>query len=274
MAAGANKWTRFLRDKWINYRFRFVPWVAMNMQHKLKESARIVPSPLADPLIPPSDILSQIWNLVPYLIRPKKAADSLKTFSEKSRSIMLNKHGFKIDRAPSLIPGGGTGVFVTKGKVRKGRLVALYPGTIYRSFEPILLPSINNPFIFRCLDGTHLDGKNTGLSRIIFKSCVGRDKMGPLETADLSWLTNYPINPLNVGQYVNNHTKDYPSNVAYQECELPDGLDPKLRSMLPYINYAGGKGAPSRLVALVATRDIKEGKELLSSYLTLVGSKQ
>jgi hypothetical protein len=28
-----------------------------------------------------------------------------------------------------------------------------------------------------------------------------------LEVADLSWLTTFPANPLNVGQYVNNHTK-------------------------------------------------------------------
>jgi hypothetical protein len=41
---------------------------------------------------------------------------------------MWAKMGFIIDRAPSLIEGGGTGVFVTDGVARKGQLVALYPG--------------------------------------------------------------------------------------------------------------------------------------------------
>lgn len=41
----------------------------------------------------------------------------------------------------------------------------------------------------------------------ILRSCTGRDKVGPMEVADLSWLTTFSANPLNVGQYVNNHTK-------------------------------------------------------------------
>ncbi|CAB3380622.1 Hypothetical predicted protein [Cloeon dipterum] len=266
-----NKMTKFLSSKWKNYRFRFVPWVAINLHHKMKDNARIVPSAAADPLISASKVLSQLSNVIPFLVRPKKPEDSSETYSEKSRKIMFLKLGFSIERGPSPIPGGGTGVFVNRGKVRKGQVVALYPGTIYRSFEPILLASINNPFIFRCLDGTHIDGKDWGLSRLVFKSCAGRDRMGPREVADISWLTKNPINPLNVGQYVNNHTKDYPSNVAYQEVELSQGLSHETRSMMPYVNYSGGRGLPNRIVALVATRNIEQGEEILSSYLTLVG---
>jgi hypothetical protein len=41
---------------------------------------------------------------------------------------MLQYLGFCIERAPSLIPDCGTGVFVTKGIAKKGSVIALYPG--------------------------------------------------------------------------------------------------------------------------------------------------
>jgi hypothetical protein len=69
---------------------------------------------------------------------------------------------------------------------------------------------------------------------------------------------------------------DAPSNVAYQELDLPDEFDRcnyQMRSLLPYVNYSAARGLPRRVVALIATRDISAGAEILSSYLTLVGSK-
>lgn len=98
--------------------------------------------------------------------------------------------------------------------------------------EPLLLPSIANTFIFRCIDGMHIDGKDRGISRsiykwslfilhrsysilifilVLFRSCVYRDLRWPFFPADLSWLKKvgnrdaYRLaNPLNCGQYVNN----------------------------------------------------------------------
>lgn len=31
--------------------------------------------------------------------------------------------------------------------------------------------------------------------------------MGPYSVCDVSWLSKFPLNPLAVGQYVNNHNK-------------------------------------------------------------------
>ena len=39
----------------------------------------------------------------------------------------------------------------------------------------------------------------------MFRSCGHRDRVGPYFTCDLSWLTSHPLNPMAVGQYVNNH---------------------------------------------------------------------
>lgn len=37
-----------------------------------------------------------------------------------------------------------------------------------------------------------------------FRSCNGRDRLGPLKMSDSTWLTSEFHNPLAVGQYVNN----------------------------------------------------------------------
>ena len=38
--------------------------------------------------------------------------------------------------------------------------------------EPLLLQSLGNPFIFRCVDGVMIDGNHRGLSRWIYKWVV------------------------------------------------------------------------------------------------------
>lgn len=50
-----------------------------------------------------------------------------KTQTEPTR-VMLDTLGFCIERGPSSVPLAGTGVFVTRGSVRKGVTVAMYPG--------------------------------------------------------------------------------------------------------------------------------------------------
>ena len=45
--------------------------------------------------------------------------------------VMYNVLGYEIKRLNSTIPGAGRGVFVTRGKVPVGSLVALYPGIRY-----------------------------------------------------------------------------------------------------------------------------------------------
>lgn len=87
--------------------------------------------------------------------------------------------------------------------------------------EPLFFPSIGNKYIFRCKDGIHIDGNDRWLSKAIYKSCAARDRFedgSPF--CDTSWLTPHPINPLNVGQYVNNRTRRKENNVIYQESEL------------------------------------------------------
>jgi len=185
------------------------------------------------------------------------------------KDIMKSTLGYSITRASSKLPGAGDGVLLCAGHAKRGDIIALYPGTVYRRFEPVFLPSIGNPFVLRCLDGLHIDGNNRMLSKVIFKSCVGRDSEFPLRAADVTWLTKNPLLPWNVGQLVNNGNGVYSPNVAYQEVDLYN-FPHSVSYLLPNIWYSGPQERHIRVVALVALCDIYSGDEILSNYYTLV----
>nr|XP_012631115.1 SET domain-containing protein 9 isoform X4 [Microcebus murinus] len=193
----------------------------------------------------------------------------------KPEEILYKTLGFSVSRATSSLISAGKGVFVTKGLVPKGAVVSMYPGnstisTVYQKYEPIFFQSIGNPFIFRCLDGVLIDGNDKGISKVVYRSCDGRDRLGPLKMSDSTWLTSEIHNPLAVGQYVNNCSNDRAANVCYQEFDVPAFFPIELKQYLPNIAYSYDKQSPLRCVVLVALRDINQGEELFSNYYTIV----
>ncbi|XP_050721939.1 SET domain-containing protein 9-like [Eriocheir sinensis] len=193
---------------------------------------------------------------------------------------MESSLGYSVRVSPSSVPGLGSGVVLEGPRGAKGgQLVALYPGGLYLPQQPVLLPSLANPFMLRCADGVIVDGHRKGVSGAVFRSCCGRDRLGLEEAADSSWLTDWPVNPLNVGQYVNNQAPGRPSNVAYQEVTLQPWEVPwGTRRFLPNLWCSLPPGTPQgelplRVVALVATTDIAVGQELYSHYFTIIHSK-
>lgn len=245
---------------WKNYRHRFVPWMAANI--KTARRREVASS---------RDKTATDENLKKVLLKATRNLDealrnSLKTDTE---SVMLETLGYLVKRSKSCLKGGGTGVVLCQGSAQKGDLIAFYPGTLYRRFEPLFLPSLGNQFILRCMDGIHIDGNDKFLSKSIYHSCVNRDSFGQYRAADTSWITKQPIVPWNIGQYVNNGTKECPANVAYQEFDVIN-FPPELDYLLPNIWYSGSRGRQLRTVALVATKRIEQGDEIFSNYVTLV----
>ncbi|VDI43745.1 Hypothetical predicted protein, partial [Mytilus galloprovincialis] len=181
---------------------------------------------------------------------------------------------FEIDMKPSVLPTGGIGVFVTHGSVEPGTVVSMYPGLIYSPHEPKLFQSLLNPFIFRCIDGMLVDGNDKNLSKFMYRSCCQRDRIGPYLISDMSWLTPFPVNPLAVGQYVNNQSTEHQANVAYQEFDIPADFPFHLRKFIPNnfysSSYENEEIRQTRVIVLVSLRNIKEGEELFSSYFTVV----
>ncbi|XP_055647334.1 SET domain-containing protein 9 isoform X1 [Falco peregrinus] len=259
---------RALRRRWDAYKYRFVPWVALNLRRK-RRTLRYVPKSSQDKIISDEDVFetllkifralfvndfsrqARILALLPeikckYLEllnsqqKPSKVNSrdhqSQRVFSPEE--VLFNTLGFTVSRDQSSLMSAGTGVFVSKGFVPKGTVVSMYPGTVYRKHEPIFFQSLGNPFIFRCIDGVLIDGNDKGLSRSVYRSCSRRDQLGPFQMSDESWLTAALQNPLAVGQYVNNCTHEKAANVCYQEFDVPRYFPIELKQYLPNIVYS------------------------------------
>ncbi|XP_037537550.1 SET domain-containing protein 9 [Nematolebias whitei] len=267
---------------WRSYRHRFVPWIVFNLS-KNEQTLRQVTERSKDKLVSDEQVSRSLLKLFRALHRkglhhvelhPAHVPQVPQFLGEEEQAggqdVIFQSLGFCIDRKPSTLPSAGTGVFVTRGFVPKGAAVAMYPGTIYQPYEPILLQSIKNPFIFRCIDGILVDGNDKGISKMIFRSCSGRDRIGPFVTSDTTWLTDSPQNPLAVGQYVNNCSNEKPANVCYQEYNIPDGFPIELRQYLPNVNFSQDIKRPLRCVVLVSLKEVAAGEELFSNYYTIV----
>ncbi|XP_029797068.1 SET domain-containing protein 9 [Suricata suricatta] len=228
---------RGLWQRWRRYKYRFVPWIAMNLNHN------------------PS-----LWRAEPQAAREPDVGGP------------AAGRGLKWAR-PRLVVSEDRGVLTREGSPRRVGPEACTPGvprTVYQKHEPIFFQSIGNPFIFRCLDGVLIDGNDKGISKVVYRSCNGRDRLGPLKMSDSTWLTSEICNPLAVGQYVNNCSNDRAANVCYQEFDVPAVFPIELKQYLPNIAYSCDKQSPLRCVILVALRDISQGEELFSNYYTIV----
>ncbi|XP_027563978.1 SET domain-containing protein 9 [Neopelma chrysocephalum] len=291
---------RALRRRWAAYKYRFVPWLALNL-HRQRRTLRYVPESCQDKIISDEDVFETLLktfkalflndfsrqvDILALLPEIKCQYLELLTLEQKwskvtscnrgsqhvfsPEEVLLNTLGFTVGRDRSSLVSAGTGVFVTKGFAPKGVVVSMYPGTVYRKHEPIFFQSLGNPFIFRCIDGILIDGNDKGLSRLVYRSCRSRDQLGPFQMSDESWLTAAPQNPLAVGQYVNNCSHEKAANVCYQEFDVPGHFPVELKQYLPNIVYNHDIESHLRCVVLVTLRDIKQGEELLSNYYTVV----
>lgn len=241
--------------KWNSYKYRFVPW--MKIKLKTRPTTKLTKAD-DDKILTDSAVLSQVVTIYKNLLT--------KEFSHPATD------GFNLQVKQSTIRKAGLGVFLAGRDIKAGTVVALYPGTVYLPFDPIFFQSLGNPYIFKCSDRVYIDGHSKRLSKLIYKSCAGRDRFGPYQTCDLSWLSGYRGRCfLNVGHLVNNRSVEKPANVCYQEFDFPTDFPLELRKYIPNVRYRAldhPKGI--RTVVLVSTKDIKVGQELFSNYYTVI----
>lgn len=263
-----------LRSWWTNYRWRFTPWIAgrvaadkaIRRSNPADEDAQFR-AYLTQELV---SLCTELHRILP----PGRSSERRigEDDFHRAQEALRETFGFCLDRSTSTLKHGGQGVFVTEGKVGKDELAAIYPGTVYSPGEPALLVSLANSFVFRCADGFLVDGNDRRLSKFLYRSCCYRDRRGPYLTADMTWLTARPANPLAIGQYVNNESPENPANVRYVELDLDTKcLHPTLRRFIPNVRYQSlSNDNLLRLVVLVARRDVHPREELFSSYFTIV----
>ncbi|KAJ7335947.1 hypothetical protein JRQ81_013888 [Phrynocephalus forsythii] len=288
-----------LRRRWESYKYRFVPWIALNLRHK-RRTLRFVPEESKDKIVSDKYVLETLLttfralfvndlnrqmlllNFLPEIKSKypelqsnqceiaKERRDKQQRHIFNPEEVLFNTLGFSITRRHSSLISAGTGVFVSKGFIPKGTVVSMYPGTVYEKYEPIFFQSIGNPFIFRCIDGVLIDGNDKGISKAIYRSCSKRDQLGPLKTSDVFWLTSDIRNPLAVGQYVNNCSTNKAANVCYQEFDVPKCFPIEFMQYLPNANYSHEVQRPLRCVVLVSLQNIGPGEELFSNYYTII----
>ncbi|XP_037979452.1 SET domain-containing protein 9 isoform X3 [Motacilla alba alba] len=300
---------RELRRRWRSYKYRFVPWLALNLRRQ-RRTLRYVPESSQDKIIADEDVyetllktfkalfindFSRQADILALLPEVKRQYLELLTVEQKRsgvnscshqaqhvfcpEEVLFNTLGFTVSRDRSSLVSAGTGVFVTKGFVPKGTVVSMYPGNGMFLFlikldgtsHHLIMECQRSTLIFiLCIDGVLIDGNDKGLSRSVYRSCSRRDQLGPFQMSDESWLTATLQNPLAVGQYVNNCSHEKAANVCYQEFDVPGHFPVELKQYLPNIVYSHDIESHLRCVVLVTLRDIKQGEELFSNYYTVV----
>lgn len=133
-------------------------------------TVREVPNVSQDNIIQENTLQQLLTGILSALHENEARTDTVELNTrDTALEVMKDKLGYKIQRKPSLLSGGGEGLFVTQGVVPRDSLVALYPGTVYWPYEPIFFQSIANHFVFRCVDGLLIDGNDRGISKTIFR---------------------------------------------------------------------------------------------------------
>ncbi|RDD41470.1 SET domain-containing protein 9 [Trichoplax sp. H2] len=270
---------------WQNYKYRFVPYLIWKLKDRTIKYIPKENSSTEGLQVKENEICNTLKELFYRLDTAVKKIDirkyrrnydseSLAMDSQAASMIMMNVCGFTIARKET--KDKGIGVYVSDGYIPPGKVVALYPGTIYQSHDSMLFQSIRNSFMFRCVDGTIIDGKDHGISKAVYMSCTKRDILGHHILNDITWLTSNPVNPMAIGQYINNQSKNSPANVIYHEINFPEDLPLTLYRFIPNVyfrnlTYEEEMGTRKiRMVILISTHPIMKGEELRSSYFTVI----
>nr|ACO10644.1 C5orf35 [Caligus rogercresseyi] len=239
---------------WKNYKYRFLPWLLFNMRNRLTTLQKKTQNDLS---LSPVQLNASLTKIL------SKLHPELNF--EANSSILSSQFGYELCVSGSK-EGKGCGVFLSSGSVHPGQIVGLYPGSIYHPGDPILIPSLFNPYILQLSDGVMIDGRSHGLSGSIFKSIAYRDRY-----PDMTWLRHptRPSNPLSLGQLISNGgSKGF--NVTYAECCWDLRGSHRLNQLIPNAPYDPNHELVIRVVPIVAIRDISCGEELLSSYFSIV----
>ena len=134
-----------IKNLWKVYRFRFTPWQALNFNRhavSVKDQYRVECLDIQDDkLLAELQCLFQDFRPTNYFWMFRDCVERRREFllsHDENKDVLFRKWGFELSMKPSGISGAGKGVFVERGSIRKGQIVALYPGTVYLPFQPIL----------------------------------------------------------------------------------------------------------------------------------------
>jgi len=151
----------WLSNRWANYKYRFTPWIALNLD---REAVK-----LDFELASPQVLLQQLHQMLEALHHYTALRDDLMLYDElhqRNQERVLECFGFCLSRCPSSLPGAGSGVKLIQGKISKGRTWvqgdAISPNPALPVSTRALCTNPTNQFCFSLLETGSFSGARMG----------------------------------------------------------------------------------------------------------------
>lgn len=165
-------------------------------------------------------------------------------------------------------PESGYGVFVDRGYILPGTVVAFYPGTVH--FHENLTKQVtdHNEYMISRYDDAVVDGRSWDRKQEIATRKALQYEHINIKTISLEKFRN----PFGIGQYVNHPPPGGQPNLMSYSYDIPNEFPLNLRPFIPNDYFQPPRGLSKRpgtimhCVILVATRKIEEKEELLLNY--------
>ena len=125
----------WVRGTWSIYKYRFVPWIALNVNEK---TAVVVNK---QELVPEIDLLRSLQSCFESFHQYSSLRDDLSLYEDlhvKNQKVLLQTQGFTVVRRQSLIQGAGAGVFIQQGLAYKGDFHFISNVYIFKTLEHVL----------------------------------------------------------------------------------------------------------------------------------------
>lgn len=118
-----NGFIPWVRESWNIYKYRFVPWIALNINEKTSKVIK------KNELVPEVDLLRSLQSCLQSFHQYTSLRDDLSLYEDlhvRNQKVLLQSLGFSIVRSKSFIPGAGKGVFILKGSASRGDTLISY----------------------------------------------------------------------------------------------------------------------------------------------------
>ena len=118
-----NGFIPWVRESWNIYKYRFVPWIALNINEKTSKVIK------KNELVPEVDLLRSLQSCLQSFHQYTSLRDDLSLYEDlhvRNQKVLLQSLGFSIVRSKSFIPGAGKGVFILKGAASRGDTLISY----------------------------------------------------------------------------------------------------------------------------------------------------
>jgi len=184
--------------------------------------------------------------------------------------LIQHPFGFHMQVRKSQIdhPESGYGVFVERGEILPGTVVALYPGTVY--FPEDLSKSVidHNEYMISRYDDAVIDGRSWDRKNEVATRHSYQLQHINIQTKNLNKFRN----PYGIGQYINHPAPGGLPNVMSYAYDFPTEFPELLQSYIPneYQKPPTGinkrAGTVMHAILLVATKRIQEQEEIFLNY--------